>query len=307
MTEDSMPIIRVAYAAANFKALAETLAEKLSLPLQDASYNNSEGYDYLLEFTEQGLVLRPSADKGYGSIFCDFASSEHSHRRRHGGGNGQAIAKAVGVSGKFAPQVLDLTAGLGGDGFVLASLGCKVCMLERNPVVHSLLADGLSRGVQAGHEYRQQGDDELEQVISRLSLLEGNAANYLSDLVDKLVGAARKQGKEQGKEQDKEQDKERDKAPENEVWRPDIVYVDPMFPLRKKSAKVKKEMQAFHAIVGIDPDADDLLANALAVARYRVVVKRPVGAGFLAETKPNYSLEGKSTRYDIYALKKLPI
>jgi|TARA_B110000967_G_scaffold191536_1_gene217285 16S rRNA (guanine1516-N2)-methyltransferase len=299
MTEDSMPIIRVAYAAASFKALAETLAEKLSLPLQGAGYNNSEGYDYLLEFTEQGLVLRPSADKGYGSILCDFASSEHSHRRRHGGGNGQAIAKAVGVSGKFAPQVLDLTAGLGGDGFVLASLGCKVCMLERNPIVHSLLADGLSRGVQVGREDAQQGDDELEQVISRLSLLEGNAASYLSDLVDKLVGAAREQGKEQGKEQPKE--------PENEVWRPDIVYVDPMFPLRKKSAKVKKEMQAFHAIVGTDPDADDLLANALAVAQYRVVVKRPAGAGFLAETKPNYSLEGKSTRYDIYALKKLPI
>ena len=299
MTEDSMPIIRVAYAAASFKALAETLAEKLSLPLQGAGYNNSEGYDYLLEFTEQGLVLRPSADKGYGSILCDFASSEHSHRRRHGGGNGQAIAKAGGVSGKFAPQVLDLTAGLGGDGFVLASLGCKVCMLERNPIVHSLLADGLSRGVQVGRKDAQQGDDELEQVISRLSLLEGNAASYLSDLVDKLVGAAREQGKEQGKEQPKE--------PENEVWRPDIVYVDPMFPLRKKSAKVKKEMQAFHAIVGTDPDADDLLANALAVAQYRVVVKRPAGAGFLAETKPNYSLEGKSTRYDIYALKKLPI
>ena len=299
MTEDSMPIIRVAYAAGSFKALAETLAEKLSLPLQGAGYNNSEGYDYLLEFTEQGLVLRPSADKGYGSILCDFASSEHSHRRRHGGGNGQAIAKAVGVSGKFAPQVLDLTAGLGGDGFVLASLGCKVCMLERNPIVHSLLADGLSRGVQVGRKDAQQGDDELEQVISRLSLLEGNAASYLSDLVDKLVGAAREQGKEQGKEQPKE--------PENEVWRPDIVYVDPMFPLRKKSAKVKKEMQAFHAIVGTDPDADDLLANALAVAQYRVVVKRPAGAGFLAETKPNYSLEGKSTRYDIYALKKLPI
>lgn len=305
MTEESMPIIRVAYAAASFKALAEELAAKLSLSVQSADSVRSEGsrgtqgsesakgYDYLLEFTQQGLVLRPSADKGYGSILCDFASSEHSHRRRHGGGNGQAIAKAVGVSGKFAPQVLDLTAGLGGDGFVLASLGCKVCMLERNPIVHSLLADGLSRGVQAGHEYAQQGDDELEQVINRLSLLEGNSASYLSDLVNKSAAFDSEEKAQQ--------------AEEPEVWRPDVVYVDPMFPLRKKSAKVKKQMQAFHAIVGTDPDADNLLANALAVARYRVVVKRPSGAGFLAETKPNYSLEGKSTRYDIYALKKLPV
>ena len=86
----------------------------------------------------------------------------------------------------------------------------------------------------------------------------------------------------------------------------DVVYLDPMFPERKKSAKVKKQMQAFHAIVGTDADADGLLALALNVATYRVVVKRPAGANYLAEKKPSYSLEGKSTRYDIYTLKKLP-
>ncbi len=291
MTADSLPIIRVAYESISFKPQAQVLAEKLCLPIQVDTDAFANSFDYLLEFTQQGLALRPSADKGYGSIICDFAGSEHSHRRRYGGGNGQAIAKAVGVSGKFAPQVLDLTAGLGGDGFVLASLGCNVCMLERNPIVHSLLADGLSRGIEVARQELEQGDDELSSVINRLSLLEGNAANYLSDLVSRITQV-----------EPQAQVEELDTA----VWRPDVVYVDPMFPLRKKSAKVKKQMQAFHAIVGTDPDADQLLANALTVAKYRVVVKRPTGAGFLAETKPNYSLEGKSTRYDIYALKKLP-
>jgi len=289
MLADSLPIIRVAYESNSYKPQAEALAEKLSLAVQA----DTGAYDYLLEFTHQGLVLRPSADKGYGSIICDFASSEHSHRRRYGGGNGQAIAKAVGVSGKFAPQVLDLTAGLGGDGFVLASLGCTVRLLERNPIVHSLLADGLRRGTEAGLKWLEQGDDELSVVINRLGLLEADAATYLSNLVAKLA-----QIETEGEGQIQQLD--------TKGWRPDVVYVDPMFPLRKKSAKVKKQMQAFHAIVGTDPDADGLLAKALAIARYRVVVKRPTGAGFLAETKPNYSLEGKSTRYDIYALKKLP-
>ena len=297
MSTDSLPIIRVAYESSIYKPQAEALAEKLGLPVQIDTGTGTNGYDYLLKFTEQGLVLRPSADKGYGSIICDFAGSEHSHRRRHGGGNGQAIAKAVGVSGKFAPQVLDLTAGMGGDGFVLASLGCRVSMLERNPIVHSLLADGLSRCREAAHQELEQGDDELGAVISRLSLLEGNATNYLSNLVAKMAQL------EVGDDARVQADSE----PKPEVWRPDVVYVDPMFPLRKKSAKVKKQMQAFHAIVGTDPDADDLLVNALDVAKYRVVVKRPAGAGFLADTKPNYSLEGKSTRFDIYALKKLPI
>jgi len=283
MATECTPVIRVAVASADFIGQAQQLADKLSLPMHSAG---SDAYDYLLEYSDSGLALVPSADKGYGSIRCDFAGSEHSHRRRHGGGNGQAIAKAVGVSGKFAPQVLDLTAGLGGDGFVLASLGCTVAMLERNPIVHSLLADGLSRGGEKSRGCESTGydsrDPELDEIINRLSLLEGSAADYLNSLAEQLISS------------------------EAEVWRPDIVYIDPMFPMRKKSAKVKKQMQAFHAIVGADNDADQLLASALAVAQYRVVVKRPAGAGFLAQTKPSYSLEGKSTRYDIYALKKLP-
>jgi 16S rRNA (guanine1516-N2)-methyltransferase len=86
----------------------------------------------------------------------------------------------------------------------------------------------------------------------------------------------------------------------------DVIYLDPMFPERKKRAKVKKEMQAFQHIVGADQDAADLLPLALERARYRVVVKRSASADFLAGTQPSYSLEGKSTRFDIFALRKLP-
>lgn len=63
-----------------------------------------------------------------------------------GGGRGEAVAKAVGVKGDYLPDVVDATAGLGRDAFVLASVGCRVRMLERNPVVTALLDDGLARG-----------------------------------------------------------------------------------------------------------------------------------------------------------------
>jgi 16S rRNA (guanine1516-N2)-methyltransferase len=79
-----------------------------------------------------------------------------------------------------------------------------------------------------------------------------------------------------------------------------------MFPDRQKSAEVKKEMAAFHHLVGKDEDADALLAKALARAVYRVVVKRPRKAAFIADKAPSYQLEGKSSRYDIYTLKKMP-
>ena len=82
--------------------------------------------------------------------------------------------------------------------------------------------------------------------------------------------------------------------------RPDVVYLDPMFPDRGNSAKVKKDMQAFHVAVGADDDADALLAPALAVAKKRVVVKRPRHAEHLAGQKPSLMYEGESSRFDVY-------
>lgn len=81
---------------------------------------------------------------------------------------------------------------------------------------------------------------------------------------------------------------------------PDVVYLDPMFPAREKSAAVKKEMRAFHDVVGADPDADALWQAAMALASKRVVVKRPGYAEFLALQKPSMSIEGKNNRFDVY-------
>jgi 16S rRNA (guanine1516-N2)-methyltransferase len=85
--------------------------------------------------------------------------------------------------------------------------------------------------------------------------------------------------------------------------RPDVVYIDPMFPPSKKSALVKKEMRAFHQLVGADQDSGELLEAALEVAIHRVVVKRPLKSEYVTGKKPSYSLSGKAIRFDIYALK----
>ena len=82
--------------------------------------------------------------------------------------------------------------------------------------------------------------------------------------------------------------------------RPDVVYLDPMFPHRKKSAAVKKEMRLFQQLLGPDEDADALLQPALALALKRVVVKRPAGAPYLADKKPQIEMQGKANRFDIY-------
>jgi 16S rRNA (guanine1516-N2)-methyltransferase len=85
--------------------------------------------------------------------------------------------------------------------------------------------------------------------------------------------------------------------------KPDIIYLDPMFPERKKSALPKKEMLIFHDIVGDDHDANDLLITALACATKRVVVKRPKLSNPLkASCLPSFSLTGSSSRFDIYLI-----
>ena len=83
--------------------------------------------------------------------------------------------------------------------------------------------------------------------------------------------------------------------------RPDAIYLDPMYPERSQSALVKKEMRFLREIVGDDLDAEELLNAALACAKMRVVVKRSKHAHPLPGPNPNASINGKTTRYDIYS------
>lgn len=80
----------------------------------------------------------------------------------------------------------------------------------------------------------------------------------------------------------------------------DVIYMDPMYPTREKSALVKKDMQLLHQLAGADTDSTELLAIARQKAGKRVVVKRPKGAEYVGEQKPAASIHSKNTRFDIY-------
>ncbi|EKT56111.1 16S rRNA (guanine(1516)-N(2))-methyltransferase RsmJ [Providencia burhodogranariea] len=211
-----------------------------------------------LVLTSENLQLRKMDEPKLGGIFVDFVSGAMAHRRKFGGGRGEAVAKAVGIKKDYLPDVIDATAGLGRDAFVLAALGCHVRMLERHPVVAALLDDGLQRGYQ---------DVEIgEWLKQRMSLIHASSITALADI----------------------------ESP------PDVIYLDPMYPHRQKSALVKKEMRVFQSLVGADDDADALLVPALALAKRRVVVKRPDYAEPLAGQKAPSAVTTKSHRFDIY-------
>ena len=81
---------------------------------------------------------------------------------------------------------------------------------------------------------------------------------------------------------------------------PDVVYLDPMFPERRKSAAVKKKFQLIHHLERPCPEEEQvaLLEAALAASPRKVVVKRPVKGPHLAGVKPSYTIAGKAVRYD---------
>ena len=85
--------------------------------------------------------------------------------------------------------------------------------------------------------------------------------------------------------------------------RPDVIYLDPMYPPRDKSALVKKEMRILRALLGDDQDAAELLVTARDYAKHRVVVKRPARAPWLGDLQPGMSIENENTRYDVYLTK----
>ncbi len=86
----------------------------------------------------------------------------------------------------------------------------------------------------------------------------------------------------------------------NPAHKPDVIYLDPMYPLSRKSALAKKEMRILRKIVGYDLDIDRLLQMSLKTALKRVVVKRPRLAPQITGPKPSLVFTGKSSRFDVY-------
>lgn len=214
----------------------------------------------LLFWQEDKLSLQTLDDRQFKPLAIDWALGKSGYRRLHGG-RGEMIAKAVGVKQSLLPTVIDSTAGLGHDSFVLAAIGCSVIMIERSHVVRALLWDGLRRASEA---------HTITAIAQRMKLVPGESVVQLK------------------------------KMSLNDS--PDVVYCDPMFPERNKSALVRKEMRVFKDIVGADHDAADLLEQALNTAKKRVVVKRPRKAPTVDGPPPSHCIEGRACRFDVYML-----
>ena len=109
----------------------------------------------------------------------DFVMGAVAHRLRFGGGRGQDIAKAMGFRNGNTPTIIDATAGLGRDSFLLASLGAQVTMIERSEKMHMLLELGMERAFNEGGQFRE--------IIERMKLLKGDAKDIIPTLTAEAI------------------------------------------------------------------------------------------------------------------------
>jgi 16S rRNA (guanine1516-N2)-methyltransferase len=112
-------------------------------------------------------------------LVVDFVGGAVGHRFRSGGGRDHALLKATGVSKAQHPTVIDATAGLGRDSFLLATLGAKVTLLERSAEVHDLLLRGL--------ETARATSEQLAEIVGRMTLIHGDAREILPGLQADVV------------------------------------------------------------------------------------------------------------------------
>ncbi|MFI4962375.1 MAG: class I SAM-dependent methyltransferase [Legionellales bacterium] len=236
-----MPISAVGYESDSLRDKAQELADALH-------YSLDKEANPCLYLTAEKLTLKMP---DYLPLSADFSAATWSKRKSEG--KKQGLVRAC--KPKRGLKIIDATGGWGRDAAILACFGASVLMLERNPVMASLLRDALLHS------------SASDRKVMDLSLLEGDAISYLSAL-----------------------------APAES---PDVIYIDPMHPLRNKSALVKKDMQALQQIIGADQDALELIECAIKHAAQRVVVKWPQKTKALLP--PEASIEGKTVRFDIYS------
>lgn len=247
---------------------------RLGLPLQSLQPESTtscirsteQNNRLLLRVSRNGLeLLQPDDPKRSGAVRVDFTAGRAAFRRKQQ--KKELLVRAVEGKGgginNASLKIIDATGGLGRDSFLLAAAGHQVCIFECQPVIAALLADGLAR---AGTH------PETAKIAQRIRLIAKNAVNALEAV----------------------------KAGGQEGQGVDVVYLDPMFPERRKSALVKKELQLLQLLAHLDSAPEQLLTAALQVATHRVVVKRPVKAPFLADCTPSHSLSGKTVRFDVY-------
>ncbi len=231
---------------------AKEVAASLSLPYGRRACDVKSKVLLIVDHDRAWLQLQSQA---CGPVHIDFTDPRLLFRRKSG--HNEPLGRAVGVKGNRRPHVLDATAGLGRDAFVLADLGCQVTLSERSTILAFLLNEACSFAALSANK-------KVMAAINRMKVVVGDTKFY-------------------------------------EIEGEQVIYLDPMFPPREKSAAVKKELVTLQELhCGQIDDSKSLVDWAFSQPNTRVVAKRPRSAPAISDRKPAHSLLGKTIRFDVY-------
>lgn len=180
--------------------------------------------------------------------------------------SGLARQPLIRAMGKARGLVVDATAGLGGDAFLIAAAGFGVVALERNALLAQMLADEVAR-------VRRCGSQAHRSAAERMQVIHADSIDALAERSPSLPWVAD---------------------------RPVAVLMDPMYPQDPSAtALAAKPIRVVRTLVGDDPDQRVLFDAARACSPGRIVVKRPHSATPLVQG-PDLDFAGKLTRLDVY-------
>lgn len=188
--QQRVAVLKSESADAVLSASAAELSRSLQLPLLSPSQLLASEFDFYLCFEAEGLSLYSTANKAPGAVRVDFTATRLKLRAadslKH-----QNLLKAVGIKGNKRPEILDATAGLAKDAYLLARFGCQVTLLERSAVVCALVADGLARARQANSEVSSAA---ANMHLLQLDFMEYSAPGIAPEVVylDPMFPAANK-------------------------------------------------------------------------------------------------------------------
>lgn len=252
----NLKIFGITYTTPEVKQRAEQISREFKLLLIEPPelVLNNHLVEAILVVSTHYVGLYQHQQKPF---YLDFCQGKSYYRFQQRNAHKELLAHTLGKEKDIS--ILDATAGLGRDCFILATLGYELTALERSPLIYLLLKDALERASK---------HPTLSNVIKNIRLIHADSKTWLSP---------------------------------NSAQKPDVIYLDPMFPIRKKNALVKKEMMLMQHLLN-DEDDGSLLIWALACAKKRVVVKRPRLSHYLGGKMPHFSKIGKSIRFDIYLI-----
>lgn len=248
-----------------YKNRAKSLAERMKVCLTETA--ESIGAEELyLELNDEGLALKQ------GNLLMRGDFSELIPRIKKSNLENEMLVKASRLknfTGVGMPTLLDATAGMGEDSFILAAAGFKVILYEYDVIIASLLEDALMRAA---------NNHETAHIAARMELRIGDSIAAMNDM-----------------DPEKKKVSEDESGSETNI---DVILLDPMFPARTKSAMVKKKFQLLQQLEKPCTDEIDILSAAIVANPSKIVIKRPAKGPYLAGMKPDYSMDGKAIRYD---------